>query len=476
MLIVCHHLNPAVPEDLAFAESRIRPSTIAAEDVLHDMGAISMIGSDSQAMGRVGEVVIRTWQTAHVMKRRRGSLPGDGRGRQPPRPPLRGQVHDRAGGRARARRRDRLGRTGQARGPRALGTRVLRRAPARRREGRVDRLGRDGRRQRVDPDAAADPAPADVRRRPGAAAATSIHFVAPAAIDAGWPSASPSVGASSRCATHARLTKADLPENDAWPDDPRRARHVHGEDRRRGRRGTPGRRAADGAALLPVLSRVGTPTASSLADGRFPAGGHAHSAGVESRWRDGEVRDLDDLAGFLDAVAHDRAGRRRLRGRRGRPRDARSRAVGPLDAGSLGAHRVTGRSEPCRRRWVGSSPRGGRVWPAQILEAATRSATAPITRRPRGDAAAAELGAFDAALVAAFGGSRHQPCGGPTLGSRSARRPGAPRRPRARRSTAAAEVGAAAGTGELAAPARVRGPARARSRGTRRTQARLFAS
>jgi urease subunit alpha len=79
MLMVCHHLNPAVPEDLAFAESRIRPSTIAAEDVLHDLGAISMIGSDSQAMGRVGEVVLRTWQTAHAMKLRRGPLPGDGR-------------------------------------------------------------------------------------------------------------------------------------------------------------------------------------------------------------------------------------------------------------------------------------------------------------------------------------------------------------------------------------------------------------
>ncbi|MET0921296.1 MAG: urease subunit alpha, partial [Acidimicrobiia bacterium] len=78
MLMVCHHLNPSIPEDLAFAESRIRPSTIAAEDVLHDLGAISMIGSDSQAMGRIGEVVLRTWQTAHAMKRRRGSLPGDG--------------------------------------------------------------------------------------------------------------------------------------------------------------------------------------------------------------------------------------------------------------------------------------------------------------------------------------------------------------------------------------------------------------
>ncbi|WP_223769945.1 urease subunit alpha [Streptomyces huiliensis] len=78
MLMVCHHLNPAVPEDLAFAESRIRPGTIAAEDVLHDLGAISIVSSDSQAMGRIGETVLRTWQTAHVMKARRGSLPGDG--------------------------------------------------------------------------------------------------------------------------------------------------------------------------------------------------------------------------------------------------------------------------------------------------------------------------------------------------------------------------------------------------------------
>ena len=77
MLMVCHHLNPRVPEDLAFAESRIRPSTIVAEDWLHDMGAISIIGSDSQAMGRVGEVITRTFQTAHVMKDRRGALDGE---------------------------------------------------------------------------------------------------------------------------------------------------------------------------------------------------------------------------------------------------------------------------------------------------------------------------------------------------------------------------------------------------------------
>jgi urease subunit alpha len=78
MLMVCHHLDPAIAEDVAFAESRIRRETIAAEDILHDLGAFSMIASDSQAMGRVGEVIIRTWQTSHKMKIQRGSLAGDG--------------------------------------------------------------------------------------------------------------------------------------------------------------------------------------------------------------------------------------------------------------------------------------------------------------------------------------------------------------------------------------------------------------
>ena len=77
MLMVCHHLSPRIPEDIAFAESRIRKETIAAEDILHDLGAFSMISSDSQAMGRVGEVIIRCWQTAHKMKQQRGSLAGD---------------------------------------------------------------------------------------------------------------------------------------------------------------------------------------------------------------------------------------------------------------------------------------------------------------------------------------------------------------------------------------------------------------
>jgi urease subunit alpha len=77
MLMVCHHLDPAIAEDIAFAESRIRRETIAAEDILHDMGAISMMSSDSQAMGRVGEVIMRTWQTADKMKAQRGALPED---------------------------------------------------------------------------------------------------------------------------------------------------------------------------------------------------------------------------------------------------------------------------------------------------------------------------------------------------------------------------------------------------------------
>src|SRR5690606_31029184 len=73
----CHHLDSSIPEDVAFADSRIRPETIAAEDILHDMGVFSIISSDSQAMGRVGEVILRTWQTADKMKRQRGDLPED---------------------------------------------------------------------------------------------------------------------------------------------------------------------------------------------------------------------------------------------------------------------------------------------------------------------------------------------------------------------------------------------------------------
>ena len=212
MLMVCHHLNPAVPEDLAFAESRIRPSTIAAEDILHDMGAISIIGSDSQAMGRIGEVVIRTWQTAHVMKRRRGSLPGDARRRQPPGPPLRRQVHDLPGRRPRAGRRHRLGRGRQAGRPRAVGPGVLRRAAARRAQGRDGGVGGDGRRQRVDPDAAADPAPPDVRRRAGRGA-RAVAGLGGAGGDRGRPARAARAAAGSwcRCRRRGRSARPTCP-------------------------------------------------------------------------------------------------------------------------------------------------------------------------------------------------------------------------------------------------------------------------
>ena len=165
MLMVCHHLDPSIPEDVAFAESRIRRETIAAEDILHDLGAFSMISSDSQAMGRVGEVVTRTWQTAHKMKVQRGRSPDDPRdSRQLPREALRRQVHDQSGDHARHRARGRLARGRQARGHRAVAAGVLRRQAGDGHQGRHDRGGADGRSERVDPDAAARALPADVRR------------------------------------------------------------------------------------------------------------------------------------------------------------------------------------------------------------------------------------------------------------------------------------------------------------------------
>ena len=101
MLMVCHHLNPAVPEDLAFAESRIRATTIAAEDILHDMGALSITSSDAQAMGRIGEVITRTWQVAHVMKHAPRTAGEHAARGQLARPPVRREVHDQPGDRAR---------------------------------------------------------------------------------------------------------------------------------------------------------------------------------------------------------------------------------------------------------------------------------------------------------------------------------------------------------------------------------------
>ena len=164
MLMVCHHLDKNIPEDVAFAESRIRQETIAAEDILHDLGAISMISSDSQAMGRVGEVVARTWQTAHKMRRQRGRLAGRaGRERQPAHPALRREIHDQSGHHARHRARNRIGRSRQAGGSRAVASGVFRREAGAGHQGRLHRVVADGRRECVDSHAAAGHHAADVR-------------------------------------------------------------------------------------------------------------------------------------------------------------------------------------------------------------------------------------------------------------------------------------------------------------------------
>ena len=165
MLMVCHHLSPSIPEDVAFAESRIRKETIAAEDILHDLGAFSIISSDSQAMGRVGEVAIRTWQTADKMKRQRGRLPeesGDNDNFRVRRYIAKYTINPAiAHGLSQA---DRLGRGRQARRPRPVEPRLLRRQARHGADRRHDRRRADGRPQRLDPDAAAGALPADVRR------------------------------------------------------------------------------------------------------------------------------------------------------------------------------------------------------------------------------------------------------------------------------------------------------------------------
>ena len=218
MLMVCHHLNPAVPEDLAFAESRIRPSTIAAEDVLHDLGAISMIGSDSQAMGRVGEVVLRTWQTADVGKRRRGSLPGDGRADN-----HRARRYVAKDTNCPAVAHGHSGLVGSVE-PGKLADLVALRAPFFRGpaapgyQGRHDRLGPDRRPKCFDSYPAAGHVPPDVRcQSVSRTGATSVAFVAPAAIEAGLESRLRTARTLLAVDNTRGLTKADMPENDALP-------------------------------------------------------------------------------------------------------------------------------------------------------------------------------------------------------------------------------------------------------------------
>ena len=165
MLMVCHHLDPSIAEDVAFAESRIRRETIAAEDILHDLGAFSMISSDSQAMGRVGEVITRTWQTADKMKKQRGPLPGDGEGNDNFRakryiakytinPAITHGISHEVGSVE----------VGQMGRPGALAPGVLRGQTDADPQGWRHRRQPDGRRQRFDSDAATGALPPDVRQ------------------------------------------------------------------------------------------------------------------------------------------------------------------------------------------------------------------------------------------------------------------------------------------------------------------------
>jgi urease subunit alpha len=211
MLMVCHHLNPSVPEDLAFAESRIRPTTMAAEDVLHDIGAISMIGSDSQAMGRIGETIIRTWQTAHVMQGHRGALADNLRARRYVAkyticPAIAHGLDDEVGSVETGKLADLV-----LWDPAFFGVRphvVL--------KGGMIAWGRMG-------DANASiPTPQPVLPRPmwgaTAAPATSVHFVAPAAVEDGLAGRLDVRRRLVAVKDTRRIGKADMPLNDALPE------------------------------------------------------------------------------------------------------------------------------------------------------------------------------------------------------------------------------------------------------------------
>ena len=331
MLMVCHHLNPAVPEDLAFAESRIRATTIAAEDILHDMGAISMTSSDAQAMGRIGEVITRTWQVAHVMKARPRRHRRRPAGRQLPGPPLHREVHDQPGHRARHRPRDRLGRAGQARRPGALGAEVLRR-PAR---AWCSRAAASSWGALGDPNASI-PTPQPVLMRPALVRRErrrplSLSFVSPAALDDGLAERLGLRRTLVAVKPTRDVGKAQMINNDALPaievDPETFAIRIDGELVEPGARD----RAAAGPALLAVLSMAAVdmlphPEFASLvlADGRLPVR-RPHPV---LRARAGAAR--RPCGADIPALDRHPAAHRRGRGRRHRRGGARHHTIAGL--------------------------------------------------------------------------------------------------------------------------------------------------
>ena len=257
MLMVCHHLDPSIAEDLAFAESRIRKETIAAEDILHDLGALSMMSSDCQAMGRIGEVIIRTWQTADKMKKQRGRLPEEkGDNDNVARQALHRQIHDQPGDRAWHLEAHRLGREGQARRSRAVVAGLLRREA-----GLLIKGGTIVAALMGDPNASI-PTPQPVHYRPmfgafgQALTASSVVFVVEGGgASRAWQEARHREGARRRSTnTRGGISKKSMIHNDATPNievDPE-TYEVRADGELAHLRA--GRRAADGAALFPVLS------------------------------------------------------------------------------------------------------------------------------------------------------------------------------------------------------------------------------
>ena len=311
MLMVCHHLDKNIPEDVAFAESRIRNETIAAEDILHDLGAISMISSDSQAMGRVGEVVARTWQTAHKMRQQRGRLPGEQGANDNLRirryvakytinPAITHGVAAEVGSVE----------VRQARRSRALAPGVFRGQARAGHQGGVHRVVADGRRERIYSDASADPHEAHVRRarcrRRGHVAGIRVESGARHRNGSALWSSQESV----RGARMSRFNEGGLETQRRDSEDARRPGNVRRDGRRRRAALRAGLGAAARAAIFSLLITMNF-LVWQLIDSAFPSGGFAHSGGLEATVQHGHVS---------------------RRGQRARLRPARAGAVRPQRA------------------------------------------------------------------------------------------------------------------------------------------------
>ena len=257
MLMVCHHLDKNLPEDVAFAESRIRGETIAAEDILHDLGAISIISSDSQAMGRIGEVITRTWQTADKMRQQRGRLRGESGDNDNLR--IRRYIAKYTINPAIAHGMSHL--IGSVEVGKLADLVLWRPAffgakPEMVHQGGHDRLVANGRSQRLDPDAAARADAPDVRQFRQAVGPISIAFVSQACIDAGGTQ---DYGLRKRiepvrdCRS---IGKRDMKLNDSRPGNHRRSGNLSGHGRRRSAGLRARQRTAAGAALFFVLKPV----------------------------------------------------------------------------------------------------------------------------------------------------------------------------------------------------------------------------